>query len=203
MANKVKVTINQAGLSKEIKSQIHLARGLNKEVEVEGRKNFEKIKRDFISEFLTHPVTKAVGGSGSSFGLVSYGDLRSFIGFTPGENPISPIENILEARLFVKYVDFNRRGIARFFINVPSEEEIVEASPMPWAGGISWAKGIENGIPNFGKYLNRQGLTSSRSGQGVQVKNDIRKSKFTPKPYVFKMLKKYLRIFNKSGFLLN
>jgi len=203
MASKVKVTVNQAGLSKEIKSKVHLDKGLNKEVERQGRKNFEKIKRDFISEFLTHPVTKAVEGSGSSFGLLSYGDLRSFIGFSPGENPIAPIENILQNGMFVKYVNFNRRGVAKFFINVPSEEEIVEASPMPWAGGISWAKGIENGIPNFGKYLNRQGLSSSRSGEGVQVKNDIRKSKFNKTPYIFKMLKKYSIIFSKAGFLFN
>lgn len=203
MASKVKVTVNQTGLSKEIKSKIHLDKSLNKEVERQGRNNFERIKRDFISEFLSHSVTKAIEGSGSSFGLVSYGDLRSFIGFSPGENPIAPIESILQNRLFVKYVNFNRRGVAKFFINVPSEEEIVEASPMPWAGGISWAKGIENGIPNFGKYLNRQGLTTSRSGEGIQVKNDIRKSKFTPKPYIFRMLQKYLKIFNKAGFLIN
>jgi len=201
--SKVKVTVNQVGLSKEIKSKVHLDKNLNKEVEQQGRRNFEKIKKDFISEFLTHPVTRAIEGSGSSIGIISYGDLRSFIGFDNGTNPIAPIEKILQDKLFVKYVDFNRRGRAKFFINIPSEEEIVEVSPMPWAGGISWAKGIENGIPNFGKYLNRQGLGMSRSGEGIQVKNDIRKSKFTPKPYVFKMLNKYLKIFNKSGFLLN
>jgi len=190
----VKVTINERAAAREIKVQLHKDARLNRELQKRADKNFEKIKRDFISEFMAHEVTSGLASGG--------GELFAFIGFPRGSNPITPLLSLLEDRISIIYRKFNRRGHAQFTISLPSETEIVRRSPMPWAAGISWAKGIENGIPDFGKFLEVEGRPSSRSGGGVQAAGDINNRQFSRQPYVFQMLSKYIKIFSKFGFRL-
>jgi hypothetical protein len=190
----VKVTINERAAAREIKAQLHKDARLNRELQRKADRNFERIKRDFIAEFMAHEVTSELG-SGS-------GELFAFIGFPRGSNPITPLLSLLEDRISIIYRKFNRRGRAQFTINLPSETEIVRRSPMPWAAGISWAKGIENGIPDFGKLLEVEGRSSSRSGGGIQAAGDINNRQFSRQPYVFHMLSKYIKIFSKFGFRL-
>lgn len=189
-----KVTINERAAARHIKAQLHKDAHLNRELEKMADRNFEKIKRDFISEFMAHEVTSELGrGSGELF---------SFIGFPRGSTPITPLLSLLEDRISIIYRKFNRRGNAQFTINLPSETEIVRRSPMPWAAGISWAKGIENGIPDFGKFLEIEGRPSSRSEGGIQTPGNINNRQFSRQPYIFQMLSRYIKIFSKFGFLL-
>jgi len=191
---RVKVNINEKGVAREIRRQLHKDSHLNTEVEKRANVKFEKIKKDFIREFSSHRVTSELS-SGS-------GDLFYFIGFPPGSDPITPLMNLLEERVFIRYRKFNRRGRAQFTINLPTSIEINRLSPMPWATGLSWVKGIESGIPNFGKFLKVDGRPSSRSGGGIQTKNEVDSYQFKTQPYLFQMLSKYMQIFSKFGFLL-
>ena len=191
---RAKITINEKGVAREIRTQLHKSSRLNKEVEKRANIRFEKIKKDFIREFMNHRVTAELN-SGA-------GELFYFIGFPPGSDPISPLLNLLEDRVFIRYRKFNRRGRAQFTINLPTPMEINRLSPMPWATGLSWVKGIETGIPNLGKFLAVDGRPSSRSGGGIQTKNEIDSYQFTKKPYLFQMLSKYIQIFSKFGFIL-
>jgi len=194
MLNNVKVTINQLGLLREIKSQLHKDPGLNKTLSRRIEKNFEKIKKDFINEFLGHNVTRQLANGDSM--------LFSFIGFWAGHDPISPLLKILDSQTFIKYRNFNTRGQARVTINMPDENELTQASPMPWAKGLSWVKGIEVGIPDLGKFLHKPDIPVSRSGGGIQSKNTISRSGFKSEPYLLVMLKKYRQIFSRAGFLV-
>ena len=54
---------------------------------------------------------------------------------------------------------------------------------MPWASGRSWAKGIEQGISGFGKYLRKES-SSGRSGGGVQADTGVRSGGFKNTTYL-------------------
>ena len=60
---------------------------------------FNKIKREMISEFLNHPITVEIKtgpyAENISGTLNGYGNLFSFIGFSDGDDPINPIEGLL------------------------------------------------------------------------------------------------------------
>ncbi len=61
---------------------------------------FNKIKDEFIDEFMNHPITQEIQGgisatniSGTLGGITN---LYSFIGFDEGTDPIRPIEELLK-----------------------------------------------------------------------------------------------------------
>tara|TARA_A100001015_G_scaffold288502_1_gene359414 strand:- start:774 stop:1367 length:594 start_codon:yes stop_codon:yes gene_type:complete len=163
------------------------------------RAAFQKKKNRMISEFLNHPVTKEIdmginaknisgtlgGGSGNLF---------SFIGFDAGYDPIEPIEEVL-LRADFKLVKVTRRTI-EFSIFIPEPRDIFAVTPMPWASGRSWAKGIETGISGLGYYLLKP-TDASRSGLGVQSPRKIRKkSRFKNTQYITAFIKKYEKEFS-------
>jgi hypothetical protein len=199
MPSTVKVTINRAQLSDEIRKQLHKDIKLQKTVESRGRAKFKGIKKNLISEFKSHSVTRSLGGS--SINPLEYGDLFSFIGFSKGTRPIPRLVTLLEEEIYIRFVKFNSRGKARFIINMPSDQDINAASPMPWASGLSWVRGVEDGIPDFGRFLYAENKRSSRSGKGIQVKKEISAREFGGQPYLIEMLKKYRSIFEKGDFL--
>ena len=69
-------------------------------------------------------------------------------------------------------------------------------TPMPWAPGRSWARGIERGISGLGYYLKIK-TDNSRSGLGIQSSRKVRKSssKFKNMQYISALLKKYKKEF--------
>ena len=163
------------------------------------RAAFQKKKNRMISEFLNDPVTKEIdmginaknisgtlgGGSGNLF---------SFIGFDAGYDPIEPIEEVL-LRADFKLVKVTRRTI-EFSIFIPEPRDIFAVTPMPWASGRSWAKGIETGISGLGYYLLKS-TDASRSGLGVQSPRKIRKkSRFKNTQYITAFIKKYEKEFS-------
>lgn len=164
------------------------------------RLNFEKIKTEMIKEFLNHPVTKEIKdgpqAQNISNTLGGYGNLFSYIGFYDGEDPIEPIlEEFQKSTIvFSRLVD----GGAVWNIYMPAKEDIWEVSPMPWAEGRSWAKGIEIGISGLGEYFYtlRGGLQNSRSETAIQVKSKLRgKSRFKNVKYISDLLNKYEKRF--------
>jgi hypothetical protein len=161
------------------------------------RRAFEKLKTKMIAEFQGHPVTREIRGginsqniSGTLGGITN---LYSFIGFDSNSDPIEPIEDLL-LRTDVRFVKINKQMI-EFEVTLPEAEEIFAATPLPWAPGRSWAKGIESGLSGLGYYL-KKSSSSSRSGLGIQTSQKIRKGvKFNNTKYISSFLKKYQKEF--------
>jgi hypothetical protein len=133
---------------------------------------FNKIKNEFIDEFMNHPITQEIQGgisaTNSSNTLGGITNLYSFIGFDEGTDPIRPIEELLKKSNY--RVLFNNRSVeATVIFDIPTAAQIFEITPMPWATGRSWARGIETGISGLGYYLKK--TKNSRSGLGVQTTN--------------------------------
>ena len=133
---------------------------------------FNKIKNEFIDEFMNHPITQEIQGgisaTNSSNTLGGITNLYSFIGFDEGTDPIRPIEELLKKSNY--RILFNNRSVeATVIFDIPTAAQIFEITPMPWATGRSWARGIETGISGLGYYLKK--TKNSRSGLGVQSTN--------------------------------
>jgi len=130
---------------------------------------FEKIKDKYIDEFLNHPVTQEIKGginaSNISGTLNNITNLYSFIGFDEGTDPIQPIEELLEKSNYRIMYNSNS-GQSTVIFDIPTAAQIFAITPMPWAVGRSWARGIETGISGLGYYLKK--VKNSRSGLGIQ-----------------------------------
>jgi len=164
------------------------------------RRSFQNKKNQMIAELLNHPVTVEIKGgidSQNISGTLGGGsaNLYSFIGFESGTDPIDPIVDFLQKSIQIK---FTRTG-ARFLmytVEIPEPKEIFDITPMPWATGRSWAKGIESGISGLGYYLRKESRTS-RSGIGIQSPRKVRKkgSQFKNTKYITSLINKYKKEF--------
>jgi len=163
------------------------------------QRSFQKKKNEMIAEFLNHPVTIEIKGGVNSTNISGTlgggsGNLFSFIGFDSNDDPIEPILRILEQISF-DYLNTSTKRI-NYRINLPSSKEIFAATPMPWATGRSWAKGIETGISGLGFYLRKE-TSNSRSGLGIQSPRKVRKkSKFKNIKYISDLIKRYEKEFS-------
>ena len=160
------------------------------------QKRFEILKNQMISEFLNHPVSQEISGgpeaSNSSGCLGGYGNLFSFIGFEDDDEPLKPILEQLQATSFT-YSGNVASGV-KFSILLPTAKEIFEVTPMPWASGRSWAKGIESGISGLGFYLKLKSK-NSRSGEGIQTSVKANTRRFKNQQYISLLINKYSNLF--------
>lgn len=164
-------------------------------------RKFLSIKNKMIAEFLSHPVTREIEAGISSSNISKTlasgrGNLFSFIGFYEGDEPIEPILELLRATE-IRFVKTTKRYIEHQ-VTLPSPAEIFAVTPMPWATGRSWARGIEVGISGYGYYLSKASRIS-RSGKGLQIENRIkgRSGKFKNTKYISALLNKYRKLFNQ------
>lgn len=153
---------------------------------------FEKIKKKFIKEIVEHPVSIEIASgpsaSNTSNTLGGEGNLYSYIGFQSGSRPIDPIVKLITEGTVLSSIIFSKNGSFRVVAKYPTAKDIFNVTPLPWAEGRSWAEGIEKGLSGFGFYLNTES-DNSRSGAGIQVKNKIRKGKFSNRPYISGIVK--------------
>lgn len=157
------------------------------------KSEFQKIKNKLIRTFSQHLVTKeleaGINASNISGTLAGRGNLFSFIGFEPSEKPTRAIHEKLN-EISIASTIISKNGASRTTVLFPSAEEIFSATPMPWAQGRSWAKGIEEGISNLGQYLYKETKTS-RSGKGIQSKNQVSAASFSKTDYISKMINEF------------
>jgi len=162
---------------------------------------FNEAKLKLIDDFNSHPVTKEIdGGSGASNisgTLGGKGNLFSFIGFKYGDKPTEVIKEMLE-RIEITSITTQRDGYAKTHVLYPRADDIFMVTPLPWADGRSWAKGIESGISNFGQYLDLK-ADASRSGRGLQNEKIETGLTFSTRPYITDLIKD----FEKSILSLN
>ena len=162
---------------------------------------FKDVKKDMINECMSHPVTQellqgpdGVNISGTLNGITN---LYAFIGFDDGDNPVQPILDILEDIKITKDIEQTTYGVGRKYdISMPTAKDIFSATPMPWATGRSWARGIETGISGLG-YLLRKSSQNSRSGVAIQSNNKARSGRFKNVQYISALIKKYEKRFDK------
>lgn len=173
-----------------------LKRDFNKEF----KKKFEDVKKEMLKEFLSHPVTVEISGgagiSNISGTLGGQSNLFAFIGFNSGDQPINPILEVLE-RVSFKESGKSKKGLGiEFSVELPSPNDIFSVTPMPWATGRSWAKGIETGISGLGYLLNKSS-GSSRSGVAIQTRKRVRSGGFKNVSYISALIRKYEKKFKE------
>lgn len=167
------------------------------QVQKQGKAAFQKIKNKMIVEFLNHPVTRelkeGIDASNISGTLGGATNLFSFIGFNSDSDPTKDIENVLQTARFESAKA--RLKTIELSIYIPDAKDVFNATPMPWAPGRSWAKGIESGISGLGYYL-KVVRDNSRSGLGIQSSKKVRGgAKFKNTQYISALLKKYRKEF--------
>jgi hypothetical protein len=167
----------------------------------EARKKFKEIKREMISEFLANPITQEImagaGGTNISGTLGGVSNLFAFIGFDQGSDPISPILTLLESVTFEygSEIKSPTKGLGvNFKVNLPLPEDIFAVTPLPWATGRSWARGIESGLSGLGHLLKKN---KGRSGAAIQTSVKVRGGKFQNTPYISAFLRKYKKKFEE------
>jgi len=187
-------------LDKSVKRQVAqlIKDDFNKRIE----RSFNAIKSAMITDLMNHPITKEIqegaGGSNSSGTLGGYGNLFTFIGFEAGTSPIDSIKQEFD-KTVIQFRQLTDDGPV-WNIYMPAPEDIWEVTPMPWAEGRSWAKGIENGISGVGWYLYNQNkdYPQSRSGPAIQVKSKIAsKVRFKNVKYISDILTRYEKKFSQ------
>ena len=162
-------------------------------------KEFKTIYTDFLKAFDSHPVTKEIQGGASATNisktLGGIGNLFTYIGFDSGSQPINPLRKLLE---FYQIHYHPRPKYMSIQIEVPTKEEVFAATPMPWATGRSWARGIERGISGLGQYLVKSSrMAKSKSGFAIQTDAPVRGGRFSNTSYMSALLNAYYKEIEK------
>jgi hypothetical protein len=165
---------------------------LRKDFETIAFNKFKDLKNQLLLEFNNHLITQEIklgpNGSNISGTLGGQSNLFAFIGFDSSDDPIRPILDILE-NIEIRFVKDIEIG-SLFTVSFPEPSDIFAVTPMPWASGRSWAKGIEQGISGLG-YLIKNDTSLSRSGAALQSSVKIRSGKYKNTSYISAILKKY------------
>jgi hypothetical protein len=165
---------------------------LRKDFETIAFDKFKDLKNQLLLEFNNHLITQEIklgpNGSNISGTLGGQSNLFAFIGFDSSDDPIRPILDILE-NIEIRFVKDIEIG-SLFTVSFPEPSDIFAVTPMPWASGRSWAKGIEQGISGLG-YLIKDNTSLSRSGAALQSSVKIRSGTYKNTSYISAILKKY------------
>jgi hypothetical protein len=187
-------------LDKSVKRRV--AQLVKEDFEKRIERSFNNIKAEMIRELMNHKITKeisiGVGASNSSNTLGGYGNLFTFIGFEAGTSPIDAIKREFD-KTVIRFRTLTDDGPI-WNIYLPAPEDIWDVTPMPWAEGRSWAKGIETGISGVGWYLYNQkkNYPQSRSGPAIQVKSkSSSKVRFKNVKYISDILNRYEKKFSQ------
>ena len=159
----------------------------------------DEAKASAFESFDSHPVTAEIeqGPSAEGSALLdgAKGNLFSFIGFTSRTKPLVGIRSLInQINVFgrAKKIIDKKSGNVTLTYNayIPSPEdfetEAAKKTPNP-IGMRSWIHGVENGFDNLHYYLfRRKGFpdkANSRSGTGLQVRNEVSSATFKPMKY--------------------
>lgn len=159
------------------------------------RIEFERIKDKLINNFERHKITQEIdagsNAANTSGTLGGYGNLFTYIGFEESTKPIEPIRESLNG-IFIQSTVFDKNGGSIVYVNYPTARDIFNITPLPWAEGRSWAEGIEKGLAGFGFFLSTESSVS-RSGGGIQTKQQNKKGKFKNTSYISSLIKEFER----------
>ncbi len=176
----------------DILNQLNSEKAYTKYADDTIQSEFLKVKSEILQEFNQHPITVEIEGgiyaTNISNTLSGITNLFSFIGFEANDKPIEPIRNLLEKSTMRK--NYGRRSQIFYTFEIPTAKDIFLSTPLPWAVGRSWAKGIEQGLSGLGYYLKK--TQNSRSGLGIQSQKIIRPQyRFKNIQYISALINKY------------
>ena len=165
-----------------------------KELKILVNSNFLELKNELISKFNNHLVTREIeagpDATNISGTLGGYGNLFSFIGFKKGDDPIQPIRKAFD-NIVLTSMKVDRKGTSLSYVMFPSADDIFKITPLPWAEGRSWAKGIESGISGLGYYLNL--AEKGRSSAGLQSEEKVGDGGFRNVKYISALINDFER----------
>lgn len=152
-------------------------------------------KNELIEDFDNHQVTKELEGDPLAEGkILPKGNLFSFFGFENGEKPTEPVREILKNQIELdNNPEFKTKRIGfsvSFPVKEPNKRDLENATPMPNYTSGSWLVKVEKGLKGLESFLVGTFL-NSRSGGGVQAKNEVREESFNGTPYLTQLLKKF------------
>jgi hypothetical protein len=173
-------------------------------VESKVKDKFETEKRIMIDGFLKDDISQEImnpsrGNISGTLDGKSNKSLFGFIGFEAGSEPILQVAGELEQNTRISEGKVTGKKM-EFKISHPSLRELYDKTPMPWESGRSWLYGISHGISGFGYFLAGffQNLSKSRSGQGIQIKDQIHYESFKPRKYIEKYIGQFREAFGKG-----
>ena len=157
----------------------------------EAKVKFEALVEDHKNAFLSHPITQAMLNGGDGGLLSAQGDLNSFLGVTEKQarEDIDEILKYYDTASKLKFTKLPKKTKSNLEFEIPDKNEIFAMTPLPWAEGRSWTKGIEQGVAGFGYFL-ETGKTAkySRTGKGIQIKTKIRSGNAGRTQYISALL---------------
>ena len=179
--------INTKNLYSKVSNNKKFQQQVNKKVQL----TVENNKKLALQELENHPVTQEImsgpGARNSSGTLGGYGNLFSFIGFSDGTDPISPLSKLIKTATMVKKIRGTVAGKQiklKFQLFTPNREQIRLA-------------GIEQGISGFSYYMYKK-FTAGRSGMGLQTDHELGKAIFTPKKYISGIIENFKKNVRKD-----
>jgi len=182
---------------KEVQKAVPRESSYTKGIKQAIEKKVKAAQQNLLKNFEKHPVTVEIQGGPTATNvsgtLGGIGNLFTYIGFSDGDRPLTTLRILLE-KYEIRYHHAKTRTTIN--ITVPTSAELFKATPMPWATGRSWAKGIETGISGLGRYL-YQDSPRSRSGGAVQTKGKLRGGKFSNTSYLSSLLNNYYKEIRK------
>jgi hypothetical protein len=146
---------------------------------------------DITKEIIKGPFAKNISGL-----LNGYGNLFSFIGFVRGTTPAADVLAEFKKVSFkgLKNIIVRRtKAVYEYKFSIPSSEDFLAATPLPWLSGRSWLKGISQGISNFGYYLAYKGR--GRSSGGKQEDHKLRNATIKTDPYFTRIYNTFSKVF--------
>ena len=192
--------IGRVALKKALGAQVLNDKKLQKQFDQEAFKKFNTAKAIMLRELDNHAITKDLQGSGDS-GLVPRGTLFGFLGFMEGEDPVGPLRDLLETKCTMTFFKNQTNSVTRTYVaQVPNKEELYAATPLPWASGRSWLKGIEQGLSGMGNYIDSDS-DYSRSGEGLQTENANLGGRLKNTSYRSTILNNFKKRLISGGFL--
>lgn len=184
--------ININGLKRELAHQ-YLKKFI-KQTQIQVNKEVARVKKQMIEKFNSHQVTKDIEAGPSANNLGQRGNLFSLIGFDSSDNPTVALRQVLLNSLSVKVYSSGVGQEISFLVNIdlPTQEEVRSATPLPWAPGRSWVDEVERGVSGLGRYLVKPSA-SSRSGAAIQVEGQVNSGRMGPIPYISQIIKSIAR----------
>jgi len=189
----ISLKFNSAEFQKKFRAHIDSDIRIKTAVNKYANNIFGGARKAMLKEFNDHPITKELregpNGDNLSNTLNGKGNLFTFLGFYADQDPVTPIELLLEMTNMRRTVV--RGNHVYFKIQAPDKKMIESVTEMTWAG-ISWAFAVETGAFEGGAdlthFIFRTFQSGSRSGRGLQTTGIAREDEFEPKMYMSEIL---------------
>lgn len=154
---------------------------LKRDIDASIKEKFEDAKADLLREIRDDPISVEISDgpeASPSSGVVSRGNLFSFIGFRKSRKPIEELLDLIEENVVLKPSILSSRSKYIFeyvqqiqYPKMSAIENHPKLSYDVWNGpGGSWIYGIRNGVSGFTNYVysTTAKFKNSRSGPAIQ-----------------------------------